>query len=53
MYFFKFIKLQYNVRWCEVDLHLSQIDLVDTIFDLILFRDLKLLNLQTIFENIL
>ncbi len=46
--------LNYNTMLdgVRLDSHLSQIDLVDTIFDLILFRDLKLLNLQTIFENI-
>ncbi len=46
--------LNYNTLLDDVrlDSHLSQIDLVDTIFDLILFRDLKLLNLQTISENI-
>ena len=32
--------------------HLKQIDLIDTFFDLILFRDLKILNIQTILRNL-
>ena len=32
--------------------HLKQIDLIDTFFDLILFRDLKISNVQTILRNL-
>ena len=32
--------------------HLKQIDLIDTFFDLILFRDLKISNIQTILRNL-
>jgi len=32
--------------------HLKQIDLIDTFFDLILFRDLKISNIQTILKNL-
>ena len=32
--------------------HLKQIDLVDTLFDILLFRDLKITNIQTIVKNL-
>ena len=32
--------------------HLKQIDLVDTLFDILLFRDLKITNIQTIVRNL-
>ena len=37
----------------QKDYHLKEVDLVDTFFDLLLFRDLKLSNISTIFKNLI
>ena len=50
--FLKEIRQLFFFRDIEKDYHLKEVDLVDTFFDLLFLRDLKINNIATIFKNL-
>ncbi len=50
--FLKEIRQLFFFRDIQKDYHLKEVDLVDTFFDLLFLRDLKINNIATIFKNL-